>query len=102
MDGNRDQAGSARWAEEAGGTDSSQKCHTDRNVHRKIWWEIHTWWENNIATSDGVPAGCPTFAHLTPALAKLEEQTTIASDQNNIKGRKDKGTRSLQDGEERC
>ena len=85
----------ARRVEEAGGTDSSRKCPTYRNVHRKTRWEIHTQRENDVAASDGMPADCPTSIHLIPTLAKLEEATAIASDQNNIKVRKDEGTGSL-------
>lgn len=49
-----------------------------------------------------MPADSPTSIHLTPTLAKLEEATAIASDQGNIKVRKDKRTGSLSDQEEKC
>jgi len=77
VDGNRDLSGFSRAIEEAGGADSSQKCLTPRDVHRKAPWEIHTQWENNTAAGDGTPTGCPTSVHLTPTLAELEGATAI-------------------------
>lgn len=52
-------------------------------------------WENNTAAGDALHADCPTYNHLASTLAKLEEETAIASEKNIIKGRKDKGTASL-------
>lgn len=64
---------------------STGKCH-GKSTHSE---------KNDIAAGDSMPVDSSTSIHLIPTLAKLEEATTVAGNQNNIKVRKDKGTGSL-------